>query len=77
MVPLAIHSSAPADGAVYPEYVPTVIPLVVFVRQSLRYVLRIAFHALRGWAAAFHWLVMLPCCNMLTLRSLTWLADSL
>jgi hypothetical protein len=63
--------------AVYPEYVPAVIPLIVYVRQSLLSLLRGLQYFFRAWAVIFHWLVMLPCCNMLSLRTLTWITDNL
>ncbi|ORX38932.1 hypothetical protein BD324DRAFT_617907 [Kockovaella imperatae] len=61
---------------IYTDYIPTKIPKIVFIRQTLLWFYRIGCHIQRFWLAVLGWLIILPSLNLITLRTLVWLADS-
>lgn len=70
-------SSSKLTHAVYPEHLPDFIPTVVYVRQASLWIFRMGCYAARFWWATTAWLILLPTFNIITLRSLVWLADQL
>ncbi len=62
---------------VYPDYIPPSIPSSVYVRQSLLWLVRMSLLVMRFWLVVAVWLGLLPSVNMITLRTIVWLADAM
>lgn len=61
----------------YPDYLPAIIPIGVYIRQTSLWLYRLGCYAVRFWLVVLAWLVFLPSANMIALRSLIWLADQM
>lgn len=61
--------------AVYPDYLPSVIPFVVYLKQTLLFLYRQTILFFRIHISIFSWLVLLPLMGLSSLRTTLPLSD--